>query len=210
MRSGKRTGRASEADAAKDRQRGPRDERGVLADQILKAARASFASRGYGATSLRSVAHDAGVDPALVSYYFESKAGLLDAVLVLPDGFLEGITAAASAPLRKRGAALVQASLSMWDDPQSAEILRAIILTANHEQVAMDRIREVFAVHILRAVSDNLSDDERSLRAGLVASQIVGLAITRYVWKIGSIATIPSSQVVDLIGPAVQRYLVRP
>src|SRR5208282_2265511 len=95
MRSGKRTGRASEADAAKDRQRGPRDERGVLADQILKAARASFASRGYGATSLRSVAHDAGVDPALVSYYFESKAGLLDAVLVLPDGFLEGITAAA-------------------------------------------------------------------------------------------------------------------
>src|SRR5271155_4203700 len=112
MRSGKRTGRASEADAAKDRQRGPRDERGVLADQILKAARASFASRGYGATSLRSVAHDAGVDPALVSYYFESKAGLLDAVLVLPDGFLEGITAAASAPLRKRGAALVQASLS--------------------------------------------------------------------------------------------------
>ena len=65
--------------------RGPRDGRGVVAAQILRAARVALATNGYATTSLRSVARDAGVDPALVTYYFKSKSGLLDAALVPPE-----------------------------------------------------------------------------------------------------------------------------
>ena len=178
-----------------------------MAERIIAVARGSFATRGYAGTSLRAVARDAGVDPALVLYYFTDKAGLFAAVLAPPERFIAGITAATSAPLHQRGVALVHALLGMWDDPDTAASLRSIILTAAHEPVATDRLRAIFAEDILHAVSERLGDDERYLRAGLVASQLVGVAMTRYIWRIGAIATIPSPQVIDLIAPTVQRYL---
>ncbi len=94
-------------------QRGPREERGVIAERIVRAALFSFAHNGYAGTSLRAVAVSAGVDPALLHYYFADKRGLLEATLVLPVGFLEGITLASSAPMRHRGRSLVEAMLSM-------------------------------------------------------------------------------------------------
>lgn len=187
--------------------RGPRDERGVAAARILTAARASFATNGYAATSLRSVARDAGVDPALVSYYFQNKSGLLDAALVPPPEWVDAIAAAAASPIRSRGAALVGVMVNAWEQPATAEFLRSTILTAAHEPIARQRLAANFAVHILEAVSAKLGDEERLLRASLAASQIVGLAMMRYVWKVGAIATIPSSEAVALIAPTVQRYL---
>ena len=179
----------------------------MLSDRILAAARTSFASVGYAATSLRSVARDAEVDPALVSYYFASKDKLLDSALMPPPGFLDAIAAAAGGPLRTRGAALVGAMLAIWDDPTSAAVIRAIILTAAHEPVAMDRLRSLFGEQMLGAVADNLTGDERVLRASLVGSQIVGVAMTRYVWRVGALATMTSSDVARLVAPSVQRYL---
>jgi AcrR family transcriptional regulator len=195
------------ATAAPPGHRGPRDDRGVVATQILRAARAAFAAQGYAATSLRSVARDAGVDPALVTYYFQSKNGLLDAALVPPRDWVEAIAAAAASPIRTRGAALVRVMVTAWEQPDTEEFLRSTILAAAHEPIARERLAANFAVHILGAVSSRLQDEERSLRASLAASQIVGLAMVRYVWQVGAIATIPADQVVSLIAPTVQRYL---
>jgi AcrR family transcriptional regulator len=188
-------------------QRGPREQRGVLEERILRTARASFASNGYAGTSLRSVAVAAGVDPALLHYYFQNKRGLLEAVLVLPVGFLEGIAQASAAPMQQRGRSLVEATLTIWEQAEAAETLRSIILTAAHEPIAMQRLREVFAIHILKAVAENLPDDEKHLRVGLVASQLVGLAMTRYVWQVGTLVDLPPALIVDLIAPTIQRYL---
>lgn len=187
-------------------QRGPRGQRGVVEERIVQAARASFASNGYAGTSLRAVALAAGVDPALLHYYFQSKRGLLEAALVLPVGFLEGIALASAAPMQLRGRSLVEATLSIWEQPEAAETLRSIILTAAHEPIAMQHLREVFAVHILKAVEEHLPDDEKRLRVGLVASQLVGLAMTRYIWQVALVEPSPA-QVVELIAPTIQRYL---
>jgi AcrR family transcriptional regulator len=178
-----------------------------VAAQILRAARAAFAADGYAATSLRSVARDAGVDPALVTYYFKSKSGLLDAALVPPVGWADAISTAAASPIRTRGAALVRVMVTSWEQPETEEFLRSTILAAAHEPIARQRLAANFAVHILDAVSSRLPDEERVLRASLAASQIVGLAMMRYVWQVGAIATIPSDQVVAVIAPTVQRYL---
>ena len=72
-------------------QRGPRGPRGVLEEHIVRTVRASFATSGYAGTTMRSVALAAGVEPALLHYYFQNKRGLLEEALVLPIGFLEGI-----------------------------------------------------------------------------------------------------------------------
>ncbi|MBF6074505.1 TetR/AcrR family transcriptional regulator [Nocardia beijingensis] len=187
--------------------RGPRGERGAQADRILAVARKSFAERGYNGTSLRSVARDADVDPTLVNYYFSNKAGLLKAALEPPEAFGAGIAEAARVPLEERGRAFVEAALRMWDDPATSEVLRSIILAASHEPFAMERLRSVFSALVLQVVSASLPHDEAELRSDLVATQIVGLAMTRYVWGIDRIAAMPSEQVVRLIAPTVQHYL---
>ncbi|MFD8246477.1 TetR family transcriptional regulator [Nocardia sp. NPDC059691] len=190
--------------------RGPRGERGAQADRILATARKSFAERGYSGTSLRAVARAAEVDPTLVNYYFSNKMGLLKAALEPPESFGAAIGEAARVPLEERGRAFVEAALRMWDDPATSEILRSIILAASHEPFAMERLRAVFSDLVLQVVSASLPDDEAGLRADLVATQIVGLAMTRYVWALDSIADLHTKQVVRLIGPTVQHYLTGP
>ena len=155
---------------------------------------------------MRSVALAAGVDPALLHYYFQNKRGFLEAALVPPVGFLKGITEASETPMQHRGRSLVEAMLTAWEQPETAETLRSIILTAAHEPIAMQRLREVFAVHILKAVEEDLPDDENHLRVGMVASQLVGLAMTRYVLQV-ALVNLPPTQLVELIAPTIQRYL---
>jgi AcrR family transcriptional regulator len=188
--------------------RGPRDERGVIADRILAVARTHFAKRGYAGTSLRAIAREAGVDPTLVTYYYTSKGVLLDAALNPPATWTQRLAEAAAAPIGARGAALVRCLITSWEeDPDSADFLQGAILIAAHEQVALQRLAANFAVHILDAVSRRIDDDERLLRASLVSTQMVGLAITRYVWRVGAVATLPPDKVICLIAPTVQRYL---
>jgi AcrR family transcriptional regulator len=203
----KRVSESDETGSSPGGRRGPKAQRGEVADLVLSSARASFATRGYAGTTMRSVAVLAGVDPALVTYYFSSKEGLLAAALEPPPRMGQVIAAAAAAPIRKRGKALVEALVSQWEDPAFADISRSIILTAAHEQIAMERLRQVFAVSILAAVSENLDAGERFLRVGLVASQMIGVAMARYVWQVGALAELPPEDVVRYVAPTVQRYL---
>ncbi|MFB7262778.1 TetR family transcriptional regulator [Streptomyces nojiriensis] len=190
--------------------RGPRGERGEQADKIVAAARRSFATRGYAATSLRAVAQEAGVDPGLVNYYFRTKAGLLEEVMQPPEAFGAAVAAAAEQPMDRRGHAFVEAALKLWEDPVSAEILRAVILTAAQEPAALQRLRQLFTELVLAVVSHSLPDTERNLRASLISTQIVGMVMNRYIWQIGAIATLPAPSVVDLIAPTIQHYLADP
>jgi AcrR family transcriptional regulator len=190
--------------------RGPRDTRGVLADRVLAAARSLFATRGYAATSLRNVADLADVDVALVSYYFKNKAGLLDAALTLPAEFGAQVEAAAAAPIDERGRAMVAAHLAAWEDEPTADILRAIILAAANEPSAMDRVRAIYTARFLDVIASGLPEDERRLRAGLVAAQFLGLAMTRYVWRVGALADLSPEEVSKVMSPLIQRYLTEP
>jgi AcrR family transcriptional regulator len=176
-------------------------------DRIVTVARASFAESGWAGTSLRAVARDAGVDARLIAYYFADKSALLEACLQPPAGYLEGIAAVLRTPLRRRGAALVRNLLGAWSNPPTATVLRSIILTAAHEPVALERLQQVFRNSMIGAVAASLDDDERLVRGGLVASQLVGLSMTRYVWRLEPIWRLPDEDVIRLIGPTVQRYL---
>ena len=187
--------------------RGPSEDRGVVMDRIVHVARASFAENGWAGTSLRAVARDAGVDARLIAYYFTDKSALLEACLQPPPGYLEGIAAVLRTPLRRRGPALVRNLLAAWNNPPTAIVLRSIILTAAHEPVALERLQLVFRNSMIGAVAASLDDDERLVRGGLVASQLVGLSMTRYVWRLEPIRRLPDEDVISLIGPTIQRYL---
>jgi AcrR family transcriptional regulator len=189
------------------RKRGPKESRGVLVGRIVDVARRSFAEQGYDATSMRSVAIEAGVDPRLVGYYFGSKQALLEACLVPPPGFVQNVADVVNSDLASRGEALVRSLLRNWRDAQSAVVLRSIILIAAQQSLALERLRLIVSDSLIGAVATNLDDDERVLRGGLVATQLLGLAMTSYVWKLEPIASLPDEEVVACVAPTVQRYL---
>jgi AcrR family transcriptional regulator len=187
--------------------RGPKTERGVLTEAIVTAARGSFARNGYAATSMRSIAQQVGVDPRLVGYYFTSKQALLEACLNPPPGFLEGVAQVTTSDLETRGRSLVSFLLTSWEDPASSEVLRSIMLIAAHQPIALERLQLVVRGSLINAVTASLADQERLIRGGLVATQMLGLAMTRYIWRIEPIVSMPRSDVIDYIAPTIQRYL---
>jgi AcrR family transcriptional regulator len=187
--------------------RGPRGDRGETLAEIKRAARASFAAHGWEGTSLRAIARQVGVDPALVHYYFSSKEELLDAVTTPPEEWLESIRVTAATPLRERGEAIVRNVIWTWAQPEIREVLESTILTASHEPRTREKLRALVTASLLPAVAERIEGEERTLRASLIGSQVLGLVMLRYVWRIEPIASLSDDELVALVAPTIQRYL---
>jgi AcrR family transcriptional regulator len=190
--------------------RGPRDERGVMVARITEAARASFAHNGWAGTTLRGVAREVGVDPALVHYYFSSKEALLDASTNPPPEWLTSIQRTTSGPLEGRGEAIVRNVIWTWAQPEISDVLGSILLTAAHEPRTREKLRTFIAASLLPAVAGQPNNEERMLRASLVGSQVLGLTMLRYVWRIEPLSSLPDDDLVALVAPTIQRYLGDP
>jgi hypothetical protein len=105
---------------------------------------------------------------------------------------------------------MVAAHLAAWEDEATADILRSIMLAAANEPSAMECVRTTYASRFLDVVASALPEEERHLRASLVASQMLGLAMIRYVWRVGALAELSPGTVSKLISPVIQRYLTGP
>jgi AcrR family transcriptional regulator len=186
---------------------GPRDDRGVLAARILREARASFAEHGYAGTTVRAVARAADVDPALVYHYYRSKEGLLDAATTPPQSFLDQVVTAWQTPQDELGEQLVRRMLRNWDNPDHGPILRAVLQIAGNEPATREKLRLIIEHSMMGPSAQALGESERRVRSGLIASQLIGLAFMRYVWKIEPIATMTEDDLVTAIAPTIQRYL---
>ncbi|MCX2711748.1 TetR family transcriptional regulator [Mycolicibacterium sp. J2] len=186
---------------------GPRDERGVLQARILAAAREAFADTGYAGTTIRSVARAADVDPALVYHYFGSKDGLLDAATTPPRRWLDSVAATWATPLPELGEALLRLMLGAWADDEIGPVLRSVLQTAAHEQSTREKLRRVVESQLMGVAQLGTDERERKVRSGLVSSQIMGLAMMRYIWQIEPVATMTEEELVAAVAPNLQRYI---
>jgi AcrR family transcriptional regulator len=186
---------------------GPRDERGVLSARIVASAREQFAETGWSGTTIRAVARAADVDPALVYHYFGSKENLLDAATTPPPRFLESVASAWKAPLPELGRELVKNMLAAWADLEIGPVLRSIVQTAAHEPNTREKLCRVVEGSLMGVAELGVDADDRRLRSGLVASQMIGFALMRYVWKIEPVASMSDDQALAAIAPNVQRYI---
>lgn len=196
--------------AARERRRGPGRRPGSpdTRGEIVEAARAEFAAQGFDRTSMRAVARAAGVDPALVHHYFESKEDLLFAAMDMPFDPRVLLGPVVEGPRDQLGERLVRAVLQLWDDPQRQRRLLTVVRTAIASEAASHLLRDGFLRIILDQIAAVPGIDDPRRRGNLVASQIVGLLITRYVVGIEPLASMPADEVVARVGPTVQRYLV--
>ncbi|MEZ0357247.1 TetR family transcriptional regulator [Mycobacterium sp. SA01] len=186
---------------------GPRDEKGVLAGRIVDAARAEFAQHGSAGTTIRAVARAADVDPALVYHYFGSKEGLLDAATNPPQRWLESVARTWTTPVPQLGTALLRLMLGAWADDEIGPVLRAVLQTAAHEPSTREKLRRVVEGQLMGVSQLGADEADRRKRSGLISSQIMGLAMMRYVWQIEPLASMSDDEIVAAVAPNLQRYV---
>ena len=176
-------------------------------EAILDAARRVFAEQGYQHATIRDVARLAEVDPALVHHYFGTKQELFVAAVRLPVNPVEQLTAVLAAEPDQVGQRLVETFLSIWDHAAGQSPLLALIRSAVSDKDAAAMLREFITEEVLGQISHRLGSPDARLRATLVGSQLIGMAMARYIIRVEPLASAPAAQVVEAIGPTLQRYL---
>ncbi|WP_129667620.1 TetR family transcriptional regulator [Phytoactinopolyspora endophytica] len=168
---------------------------------ILAAARERFAREGYERTTIRGIAADARIDASMVMRYFGNKERLFTAA----SDFDLKLPALADLPREQVGRLLVEHFLDRWEEDEALMVLLRSGVTNDD---AAERMRSIFARQ-LWPVAVELDGDASSAarRAGLAASQILGLALCRYILRLPSIAEMSRDEVVEWLGPTLQRYL---
>jgi len=171
---------------------------------ILSAATELFAERGYRDATVRAVAERAGIDPALVVRYFGSKDALFARVarvdLRLPD-------LAAVEPGRA-GEMLVRHFLALWEGGPGDQGLAILLRSAVTNEEVAEKIRAVFAVQVAPALAAFGDPTTAATRAGLVVSQLFGLALCRYILRLPPVADMSHEEIVARLRPVIQMHLV--
>jgi AcrR family transcriptional regulator len=170
---------------------------------ILDAARARFAADGYDRATIRAIAGDAGIDPSMVMRYYGSKENLFALAarfdLRLPDF--------AAVPADRLGETAVRTFLDRWDEPSALPILLRTAMTNESAALALQR---VFGEQVAAALGDGTPTAESAERAAMVASQLLGLALCRYVLRLAPLSELDTDALVARFAPTVQGYLTGP
>jgi AcrR family transcriptional regulator len=175
---------------------------------VLAAARAAFAERGFDGATIRGIATAAGVDPALVHHYFGNKDKLFLAAVQAPadpEDLLPEVLAGGRDAL---GVNILRMFLRVWDGPARPAGL-ALVRSAVGNEWTAKLLREFLVSRILRRVVGTLDvpQAERDARGALMASQLIGLVMARYVLRIEPLASATPDTVVAALAPTIQRYL---
>lgn len=176
-------------------------------EQILAAAARCFAVAGYDATSVRQVAADAGVDPALVRRFFGGKEQLFTQVastLIDPARALAAVT---DGPPELAGERLLNYFLSLLGDVRQPGPILGLIRSAVTSEHAAQLMRRFLAERVLGEIAATLHSDRPDLRAALVASQLVGLAVTRHATRLSPLTAADAGELTRWVAPVLQYYL---
>jgi AcrR family transcriptional regulator len=168
---------------------------------ILAAARERFAADGYAKATIRAIATQAGIDPSMVMRYYGSKEKLLAAAasfeLELPD-----LTAI---PPATWGDVLARHLIARWE---RNDTLVALLRVAATQDFAAERMRALFADQVTPLVAAIEPDAARAMtRAGLLGTQMLGLALTRYVLELPPVVALTPDELAAWLSPVLQHYL---
>jgi AcrR family transcriptional regulator len=177
---------------------------------ILDVARREISEHGFEGVSIRSIARRARVDPRLVRHYFGSKERLLLHAVQAdhdPDQLVEKVLRGSASSVGRR---TVKALLEYWDNPRTAgpSLARLSAALTSDEMAAL--ILDEFVSRYCGALVRQYSPDHRELRTALVASQMMGVAFSRYLVHKTYLATYPQADLIRVVGRTVQHYLTAP
>jgi AcrR family transcriptional regulator len=185
------------------RRRGKQETR----DLILAAARRGFATRGYDATSVRAIATDAQVDPALVIHYFGTKEALFVEATGLPPAVPGLIASLAGLPFEDFGRVLAGTYIRFVDSDDSRNAILALVRSAVSHDEAATMLRDLLTAQLLPVITRHTGHPDAQLRASLIAAQLIGIAMLRHVLRLEPLAKPTPDEIAALVGPVIQQYL---
>lgn len=175
--------------------------------QILDSARRAFSRNGFRQTTVRSIASDADVDPALIHHYFGSKEQLFTAAIALPLDPRIVLAPVQASTNEQLGASLLTAVIGVWESEHRDAILAAFrsAISGDGSQLIQSFLLNI----VLRDIIPRVDTPPGSglLRAELVASQIAGLLMTRYILELDPLKSLSVDALIPLVAPNLQRYL---
>ena len=175
--------------------------------EIVQAARESFADKGFAATSIRAVARQAGVDAALVHHYFASKDELFIEAMAIPVDPRRIAAQIVDGPLDEIGRRIATVFLGVWESPDGQQRMKALFRSVVSSDEVARMMREGITQMIIQPISQVLDVPDAQLRVGLVATQLVGVAIVRYLVGLEPVASIDIETLIDRLAPVLQLHL---
>jgi AcrR family transcriptional regulator len=169
---------------------------------IETAAKELFSNNGFERTTVRDIGARAGIDPSMIIRYFGSKDALF-ARVATPDLELPDLSGTDSEVI---GETLVRHFLAQWEGEHGGKGLAVLLRSAASNEDAADRLLQIFRTQVFPAVARAGPPDNAPMRAGLVATQLLGLALARYVLRIPPVVAMSADQIVHTVGETVQRY----
>jgi len=172
---------------------------------ILTEARRLLAEKGYEGTTIRAVAAAAGVDPSMVMRYYGNKEGLFGAAVDLDLHFPD----AAGWPREELGIRLARHVVARWEGELSDELIRLLLRSATTNVAAAEQLRAVFGGQVLRFVQQVAGGDTPEVvrRASMLATQVIGVALCRYVLELPPVVAMDADTLVAMLAPVIQHYL---
>jgi AcrR family transcriptional regulator len=202
--------------ARRKRRSGRRGGESGTREAILAAARARFGALGYDRATIRGIAADAGVDAALVHHFFGNKERLFAAAMRLPvnpgDVLAALLADGAGDPDRSIGEHMLRTLLGVWDVAEVRTTLLGLMRSALTSEQALSMLREFVSGAILGRLAQLAAESgpdggDAEYRAALAASQVLGLALTRYVLRFEPLVRASTDDLATAIGPTLDRYL---
>lgn len=175
--------------------------------EILDAARRVFGDMGYDRATVRIIATEAGVDPSLIYHYFGTKDQLFAASIDIPVPAAEALRAAFAGDRDDIGRRLAETFFFVWEQEEARASLLGILRSAmGGEDRAAEAFRQFLTTAVLEQIAPLIPGDNPRLRALLMASHLVGIAMTRYVMRLEPIASTSVEAIVELVAPRIQSY----
>lgn len=175
--------------------------------EILDAAKRVFGKVGYDRATVRGIATEAGVDPSLIYHYFGTKDQLFAASIDIPIPAAEALRSVVAAEREDLGRRLAETFFFVWEQEAARASLLGILRSAmGGEHQAAEAFRQFLNTSVLDQISPLIGGENPRLRALLMASQLVGVAMTRYVMRLEPIASARVDDVIELVAPRIQSY----
>lgn len=173
-------------------------------ERILAAARHQFAERGFGGATIRGIAADAGVNPALIHHFFGTKEQVFVAALNVPVHPAVMVETILEGPREQVGERLVRLFLGLWQEPVSRQSFFALMRSVFAKPEYAGLMRQFIEHTVLVKVADTLGVPK--LRVSGAAAQLMGVALVRYVVGVEPMASASEEELVELLAPVIQHY----
>ncbi len=178
-----------------------------IRDAALAAARSAFAARGYARTTYKGIAAAAGIAPAVLRKYYDSKGDLFAAAVRLPTDPASAIPTLLAPGIDGLGERLVRFTLDTLGDQEVREDLMAMIRAGASAAQVTKSLQSYLEVNVVDRIVTAVGVPDARMRVALISSYLVGIAAGRYLMRIEPLASAPEEQVVRMVSPTIQALL---